>query len=399
MKTESAEIENIVYLDNAATSFPKPPSVPESVLCYMQQIGANPGRSGHSLSAEAGSLLFSARRKAAEFFGIKNPMRVLFCANATEALNLAIQGLASPGDHVITSSMEHNSTIRPLREMERRGDISLTVVPCSAEGLVDPDDMIRAVRHSTRLMVLNHASNVSGTVQPLGAIGRACRERNIPLLADCAQSAGIIDIDLQRDCVDLLAFAGHKGLLGPTGTGGLVLSDSFDEKGLRPLKFGGTGSLSDRTEQPDFLPDRFESGTLNMAGISGLLAGLGYITGENKGLGCIQRHEQTLVESFINQALEAVPGFHPIVPAHLVHTGVVSFRMDGLSPSEIAQTLDERFRIMSRAGLHCAPLAHQTLGSYPEGLVRFSFGIFNTRDQVDYAVKALAAIAGDHSAA
>ncbi|MBN2160470.1 MAG: aminotransferase class V-fold PLP-dependent enzyme [Spirochaetes bacterium] len=381
-----------IYFDNAATSFPKPPGAVEAVIDYMTRVGGNPGRSGHARSVDAGEAVFSAREAVAALFGVKNPMRVVLCSNATEALNLAIQGILRPGDHAVTTAMEHNSTIRPLMEMERRDGISVTVAPCPG-GRVDCEELLRSFRPKTRLVVVNHASNAFGVVQPLGDIGMMCREKKAVLLADCAQSAGIIPIDIKRDAVDIAAFAGHKGLYGPTGTGGLVISDDFDFRLIRPLKFGGTGSNSDSTYQPDFLPDIFESGTLNAAGISGLNAGIRYILSLQDGVRTVQSHKRDLAGYFIRKAGECVEGFTTYVAAELMDTGVVSFNIEGKEPSEVAWRLAERHGIMCRSGLHCAPLAHRTIGTFPGGTVRFSFGIFNTPEEIDIAVGALQEIA------
>lgn len=380
---------NIIYFDNAATSYPKPESVIEAVTEYLINMGGNPGRSGHEKSIEAGEAVFSAREALAGLFGINNPMRVIFTCNATDALNLAIQGIARPGDHVITTSMEHNSTVRPLTELKKEGRIDLTIVQCSSSGIVDIDDLKRAVRPGTSLMVVNHASNVFGTLQPIGEIGKLCRELGVTLLADCAQSAGIIPLNMTDDNIDLLAYAGHKGLYGPTGTGGLVISDEFDYCRIRPLKFGGTGSRSDSIEQPEMLPDRFESGTLNAAGINGLFEGIIYINQVYGSVLDIAEHKSMLAEYFIHNAIEMVDDFITYIPVNSIRTGAVSFNIKGISPSDLTNILAGDYKIMCRQGLHCAPLAHKTVGTFPSGTVRFSFGIFNTKDEVDIAVNAL----------
>jgi len=379
--------DDIIYFDNAATSFPKPDGVAGSVLRYINAVGGNPGRSGHEKSFEAGDILFSVREKCAELLGITNPMRVIFTLNATDALNTAIKGLARHGDHFITTSMEHNSTIRPLKALEDAGMIELTVLQCGPDGFVSPDHIEDAIQENTRAAVINHGSNVAGTVQPLGAIGSLCKKNNIFFIADCAQTAGIIDIDMTGMNIDLLAFAGHKGLYGPTGTGGLVISDSFDYSCLSPLRHGGTGSLSDSIEQPGFLPDRFESGTPNVAGIAGLLEGLSFIE-DIGGTAKIRSHKRDLVDYFISSA-EGLDGFRALNSSENIQTGVVSFNIDGSDSAETAMVLSDDYSIMCRAGLHCAPLAHKTMGSFPHGTVRFSFGIFNSRKEIDRAIEAL----------
>ena len=385
---------NAVYFDNAATSFPKPDPVVRVVSDFMTRAGGNPGRSGHRLSVESGEIVFDARERAARLFGVKNPMRVIMTSGATEALNLAILGLLRGGGHAVTTSMEHNSAARPLKELEKRGVISLTVVQCSSQGLADPDDIRESITPSTRLVVVNHGSNVFGTLQPVTEIGALCREAGVPLLVDAAQTAGVVPLDMARDNIDLAAFAGHKGLYGPTGTGGLVIADGFDHGRISPLKFGGTGSRSDSTEQPEFLPDVFESGTLNTAGIAGLAEGISYIESGGRSLASIRGHKKRLVTLFHGQASAAVRGFVVVMPPDLCETGVFSFNIDGMEPSDVAQRLSDGYDIMSRAGLHCARLAHRTAGTFPSGTVRFSFGMFNTADEVAYAVKALAEIAG-----
>ncbi len=314
-------------------------------------------------------------------------MRIVFCPNATGALNIAIQGALGPGDHAVTTAMEHNSTIRPLMAMKRRG-IDLTIVPCPS-GVPDPEQFGESLRPGTKLAVVNHASNAFGTLAPIREIGALCRERGVPLLADCAQSAGTVPIDMEADNIDMLAFSGHKGLYGPTGTGGLVFADGFDHALVRPMIFGGTGSNSDSIEQPDFLPDAFESGTLNAAGISGLNAGMAHVAAA----GDVRGRKKTLVTSFIRSAMERVRGFVTYVPPGRHETGVVSFNIEGLEPSDVAWLLSDRYGILCRAGLHCAPLAHQSMGTFPRGTVRFSFGIFNTVQEIDRAVDALDEIA------
>ena len=379
----------VTYLDNAATSWPKPPEVLAAVQHYMAEVGANPGRAGHFRAAEAGRLVFQARRAVADLLGLRNPMRVVFGPNATWGLNQAITGVLRSGDHVVTTSMEHNSVLRPLHYLQEEGRISLTVVRASPEGLVDPEDVRRAMATGrTALVAVSAASNVSGRVQPFAEIGRLCREREVPFLVDAAQAAGAVDIHMERDRVDLLAFAGHKGLLGPTGTGGLAMGDDFPEASLRPLAAGGTGSRSDSVQQPDFLPDMLESGTLNVAGLAGLVAGLAWIE-KRGGAGAVGAHEINLRDGFIAGAAARVPGFRVLGGTEGPAVGVVSFTVEGFSPSRLGQALSEKYGVLGRQGLHCAPLAHETLGSFPEGALRFGFGPFNQAGQVNLAVAAL----------
>lgn len=381
----------MIYFDNAATTFPKPPGVVEAVTRYMLETGGNPGRSGHRLSVEAGNTVFGAREKLAKLFGVSSPMRVLFTSNATDALNTAIQGMLADGGHAVTTSMEHNSCVRPLDALKRQGRADYTIVSASPEGALDPDDVKKAIRPDTRLVAVNHGSNVFGTVQPVREIGLVCRGMGVPFLVDAAQTAGIIPIDMNADSIDLLALAGHKALYGPTGTGALILGDHFDFNRLRPLRYGGTGSNSSSIEQPSFLPDRFESGTLNAAGIAGLSAGIDYLVSIKESVEGVNAHKRMLVDRFFEGAGALSSCVLPVA-ADRICTGVVSFNLAGVSPSDVAMKLCDEFGIMCRAGLHCAPLAHKTMGTFHEGTVRFGFGVFNTVNEVDAAIEALAGI-------
>ncbi|MEI6126418.1 MAG: aminotransferase class V-fold PLP-dependent enzyme [Pseudomonadota bacterium] len=393
----SAFTNSYIYFDNAATTFPKPAKIVAAVVEYMTAIGGNPGRSGHPLSVRADEIVFTARQAISELVSLKNPMHVIFCANATEALNLAILGLARQGDHVITTSMEHNSSIRPLKHLEQAGKITLSIAEFSADGMMNAAALESLVTPATRMMVINHGSNVTGTVQPLKAVGAFCKKHNIILIVDGAQTCGVIPIHMQADGIGLLAFSGHKGLYGPTGTGGLVIADDFDISALQPLKFGGTGSSSDKIEQPDFLPDRYESGTLNVAGLSGLAAGLAFITSEPDGISSICQRKKELAGYFLDRAGREITGFTTYAPPPALQTGVVAFNIQGMSSSKIAYLLAEKYTILCRAGLHCSPLAHKTMGTFPAGAVRFSFGIFNTPGEIDIALEALKVI--QHEAA
>ncbi|MDA3814224.1 MAG: aminotransferase class V-fold PLP-dependent enzyme [Candidatus Cloacimonetes bacterium] len=382
----------VIYFDNAATSFPKPDCVTTAVVHYLTQIGANPGRSGHKLAIEAGQIVFKTRKSIAALFGLKNPMHVIFTSNATEALNTAIKGVLQKGDHVVTSSMEHNSTIRPLHEMEKEGIISLSIIKADKIGILDPEKIRKAITAKTKAVVINHASNVIGCIQPIREIGKICRENGVIFIVDCAQSAGVVPINIDQDNIDILAFAGHKGLYGPTGTGGMVIADGFDFKKIKPLKYGGTGSLSDKIEQPDFLPDRFESGTLNVAGLSGLLAGSEYIQNRDGGIRGILEHKIELQNYFIQQAEMLIKDFCCYSSFQLPSTGVVAFSINNFSVSETAQILSDKYGIMCRQGLHCSTLAHQTIGTFPAGTLRFGFSIFNKKEELDLAVQALKSI-------
>ncbi len=381
-----------IYLDNAATSWPKPPEVAEAMVRFLNEVGANPGRSGHRLSVEAGRIVYQAREALAELFGVADPLRVVFGLNATDGLNLALRGLLRPGDHVVTSSMEHNSVMRPLRALEREG-VEVTVVHCSPEGVLDPAAVEAAIRPNTALVVLNHASNVVGTLLPVAEVGRMLRALgNGPLLlVDAAQTGGTVPIDMEGDGIDLLAFTGHKSLYGPMGTGGLIIGPRVDIERLQPIRRGGTGSRSEYEEQPDFLPDCYESGTPNTVGLAGLLAGVRWVL--ERGVEAIRAHEQALTRRLI-EGLSAIPGvtvYGTRDPAR--QTAVVSFNIAGMEPSEVGLRLDEEFGIMCRVGLHCAPAAHRTIGTFPTGTVRFAPGAFTTTEEIDRAVEAVARLA------
>src|SRR5712692_1514249 len=376
-----------IYFDNAATSWPKPPGVRDALADYFGEAGGNPGRSGHRISVGAARLLVTAREGLADLFNAGDPSRIVFTLNATHALNVALMGLLHPGDHVVTTSLEHNSVMRPLRHLETLG-VELTSVACTPEGFLDVNDVARALRPNTRLLVTTHGSNVVGTLMPVGALARLSREQKIVYLVDASQTAGAIPIDVQDVDLDLLAFSGHKGLLGPTGTGGLYVREGIV---LAPLMRGGTGSDSAHEIQPDFLPDAYESGTPNVAGIAGLAAGVRFLT--EIGIEAVKRHEQKLVTQFLDGASE-IPGITLYGPRDAaLHSGVVSFNVAGAMPSEIALILDESFEIMGRSGLHCAPAAHRTLGTFPAGTLRFSFGWFNTSAEVHVALEALREVA------
>jgi cysteine desulfurase family protein len=375
---------NLIYFDNAATSWPKPEETMMAANSYIRNIGASPGRSAHRLSIEAGRIVYDVREALAKLLGIEDPLRIVFTKNATEALNIAIFGLLRPGDHAITSSMEHNSIMRPLRAMEKAG-VELSILPCSPLGELDPQGLVPLIRKNTRAVFLTHASNVTGTIMPAAEIGGIAHEHGLIFCLDAAQTAGAFPIDVSEMSIDLLAFTGHKSLFGLQGTGGLYVGKCI-EKQLQPLMMGGTGSRSEFEVQPDFLPDRFESGTPNTIGLAGLGAGVRYIL--SQGVQQIRNKEKRLTATFLD-GLRSIGGLriygHGVSP----HAPIVSFNIDGLMPSEVALSLDEQFGIMSRPGLHCAPSAHRTIGAFPEGTVRFSFSCFNTEDEINFALNAL----------
>jgi cysteine desulfurase family protein len=382
--------DKIIYFDNAATSFPKPEEVTRAMVHFSKEIGASPGRSGHRLAIEAGRIVFEAREGIARLFGVYDSSRVVFGLNATEGINQGLKGLLRPGDQVITSSMEHNSVMRPLRAMMREG-LEVTILPCCPEGFLDPQGVKKALRKSTKMVVLNHASNVVGTLQPLAEIGEICRRQGVLFFVDAAQSAGAIPIDIEEENVDLLAFTGHKALYGPQGTGGLVLGERVDEKELVPVKRGGTGSRSEQEEHPDFLPDLCESGTPNAVGLAGLSAGLEFVM--KVGIEKIRQHEKGLTERLLGGLLEidGVTVYGPRTAEKQLAT--VSFNIRGLAPSEVGLRLDEEFGILSRVGLHCSPASHRTLGTFPQGTVRFGLSYFNREEEVEDALQAVGRIA------
>jgi cysteine desulfurase family protein len=381
-----------LYLDNASTGWPKPEATLQAMLDCQRESGGSPGRSGHRLSLDAGRIIYGAREALAQLFHVEDPLRIIFTKNATEALNIVFQGLLAAGDQVVTTAMEHNSVMRPLRHLETRGG-EVAVVPCSPRGELDPQRVREAIRPQTRLVVATHASNVTGTIMPLAEIGRIAREKDIPFCVDAAQTAGALPIDVEAMGIDLLAFTGHKSLLGPQGTGGLFIREGLEGR-IAPLMRGGTGSRSEFEEQPLFLPDKYECGTPNAIGLAGLGAGARIVLTQGPDL--IRSREEALTRRFLDRLsrLDGLTLYGP--PAGSSRIPVVSFNLTGLTPSDAAQLLDERFCILSRPGLHCSPAAHRTIGTFPQGTVRFSFGFFNTEADVDRAADALEQLRKDH---
>jgi len=379
----------LIYFDNAATSWPKPAGMIEAMNHYSGMIGGSPGRSGHQRSLDAGRIILETREALAELFGIDDSLRIAFTKNATEALNIALLGILHSGDHIITSSMEHNSVMRPLRFLETRG-VNLTVVSCSGDGRLSPEDVHAAIRPQTRLLVVTHASNVTGTIQPIAALGQIAREHGLLFCVDAAQTAGTLPIHVDEMAIDLLAFSGHKSLFGPQGTGGLYIREGI-EKHLRPLMMGGTGSRSEFEVQPDFMPDKYESGTPNAIGLAGLGAGVRFVLAE--GVEAIRSKEEGLTDRFMKglAALKGITVYGP--PDAANRTAVVSFNIAGVSPSDAALELDERLGILCRPGLHCAPAAHRTIGTFPQGTIRFGFGCFNNDEEISFALEAIRSLA------
>lgn len=339
------------------------------------------------MSKEAGRLVDEARELLAALFNIRNPDRIVFTLNATEALNLAIKGLFKSGDHVITSSMEHNSVTRPLHVLQEKG-VEVTKVPCAKDGTITVQDIEASIRTNTVAIVITHASNVSGTLMPIAEIGQLAKRKGLRFIVDAAQTAGVFDLDVSFMGIHLLAFPGHKSLYGPMGTGGLYITEGLE---LTPLKEGGTGSKSEMPGQPDILPERYESGTVNSVGIAGLAAGLKFIRRE--GLTQIRKHEMDLTRRFL-EGVEGIEGLKVYGPGELYQRApVVSFSLEGKAAGQVGTILDEQYQIACRAGLHCAPDAHKTLGTFEQRLVRFSFSYFNNEKEVEHAIRSLAEIA------
>lgn len=371
------------YFDNAATSWPKPRSVIKAMRSFFLNCGGNPGRSGHVKAIEAGKIVLNTRELLASLFNIKDISRIVFTKNATEALNIAILGILKKGYHVITTSMEHNSVLRPLTYLEKNG-VKLSLVQANKAGQITLDSIEKEVNENTRLISVTHASNVTGTINNIEEIGAFCKRKNILFLVDAAQTAGQVEIDVERMNIDFLAFSGHKGLFGPQGTGALFIRD---ETALDPLMCGGTGSLSDREEQPDFLPDRYESGTLNVIGIAGLGAGIRFIL--KTGIDNIIKHDGHLLNIFLTELSNIKRIKIYGVCKAFKQTGILSINIQDISPSKVGELLDTRYSILTRIGLHCAPRAHKTIGTFPNGTVRFSWGFFTREKDILMASRAL----------
>lgn len=357
---------------------------------FLEEVGSNPGRSGHRLSIEAARIVYDTREAVADLFGAPDPLRVIFGLNITDGINLALHGLLKEGDHVITSSMEHNAVMRPLNDLSQQG-IEFTQITCNSDGTLDPELVEQAIQVNTRLIVLNHASNVCGTILPVMEVGEIARRHDLLFLLDTAQTAGVLPIDMENDGIDLLAFTGHKSLYGPMGTGGLIVGQRVNPADLHPLRQGGTGSRSEQEVQPDFFPDRFESGTPNAVGLAGLLAALQWLS--EQGIDTIHANEEALCAELL-AGLDKIPGVKIYGTQDAAkQTATVSFTIQGMEPSTVGLQLDEEFNILCRVGLHCAPSAHKTLGSFPEGSVRFGLGRFTKSEDVHDAVDAVRQLA------
>ena len=380
----------MVYLDNAATTWPKPELVYSTLYHFMKNSCANPGRSAHKMARISSGLVLKTREALAELFNIQNPLDIAFTANATQALNLAIQGVLQQGDHVVTTAMEHNSVLRPLYHLKQRGIIDYSVVmPYDSCGNVSPSSIAEAIRPNTRLIALSSASNVTGTILPYEEVGEIARTKEILFLVDAAQGAGVLDLDVKAMNISLLAFPGHKGLMGPQGTGGLYVAPGVE---MRPVLYGGTGSRSFVTIHPDFMPDMLEAGTVNSPGIVGLGAGLRWLMGV--GLERIRKKKKILLETFFEEIsrISSIRFYSERDPDK--NAGIISLIIPGMDSSEIGNILDQKYGIAVRSGFHCAPLAHETLGTMKTGLVRISPGYFNTAQEMEYAARAIREIAG-----
>lgn len=374
----------MIYLDNAATSFIKPDAVYEEMMKCMKEYGANPGRGGHSLSIKASMEVMKVREKIGALFNIDDPMRICFTKNATEALNIGISGFLKEGDHVITTSMEHNSVIRPLNTLKRDRKIEFTVVECNEFGEIDVDDIKKAIKKNTKLIVSTLSSNVNGIIMPVKEMGKLAHEKGICFLLDASQGAGSINIDVKEMYIDMMAFPGHKGLLGPQGTGAIYIREGLK---LSPIIFGGTGSHSEIVFQPEMLPDNMESGTLNTPGIIGLGAGIDYI--ENVGIENIKIKKHKLVKT-LHEGIEEISKIRIYSKNEInSNSGIVALNFKDIDSTEVSYVLDRVYNIATRAGLHCSLLAHQTLGTVKSGIVRFSPGPFNTLDEIELTLNAL----------
>jgi len=386
----SLDSGKIIYLDNAATTFPKPKEVLEAAMDAYARFGVNPGRSGYDLCLMASELVETTRKEFTRFFGGTNSDRLVFAYNATDALNVAIQGILESGDHVIATTIEHNSVIRPLNHMVRERGVSVEYVPVGRDGLVDPAEITRRLRRTTKLVAVNHGSNVIGTIQPVAEIGKACRDRGVLFLVDASQTAGVVPIDVEGMGIDVLAFTGHKSLLAPTGIGGLYVREGV---GIRPTRFGGTGVNSVNPYPLEEYPYRLEAGTGNLLGIAGLHFALAYIAA--RGMGNIYRHEMELFAR-LQGGLSAMEGVTLHGATSLENRlPVLSFTLAGRDPADVGTMLDVDHNIAARTGLQCAPLIHQQMGTGERGTVRLSVGPMNKPSDIEAALTAVTEIAAE----
>lgn len=372
-----------IYLDNASTTFPKPKNVVDSIYNFLTNIGGNPGRSNHNNALQTNRLLFEAREIISDFFNYNSIENVVFTNNITTSLNILINGSLIDGDHVITSSMEHNSVLRPLINLQNKGVIDLDIVDADKFGFISVDNIKNKIKANTKMIVLSQASNVTGSIQPIKEIGALCKSKNIFFILDSAQGAGVLDINFTDLNLSALAFTGHKSLFGPQGIGGFIIDDNLNNVCM-PYILGGTGSLSHSLDQPDFLPDKFESGTLNMPGIVGLVEGINFI--KNEGINTIYDKNKFLRDYFINEIsnMKDIILYEDINNSN--YTSCISFNVNNIDTAELSFALDNDFGIKNRSGLHCAPLAHKTIGSFPSGTVRLSLSYFNEKSDISYTI-------------
>lgn len=377
-----------IYFDNCATSFPKPEAVYNAMDHYMREIGVNPGRGNYRKAMEASRLVYDARKAVAKILGVKSPSKIVFTSNITESLNLVLKGFLDRGDCVLTTNIEHNALWRPLMRLQEESDVQIEQLPIREDGSYDREELIAALSKRPKLFCFTHGSNVLGNILPLREWVSLAHKYGVPVLVDAAQTCGVLDMDADAEAIDFLAFTGHKALLGPMGIGGLYIHGNHV---LRTLKEGGTGSSSASPFQPLSMPDRYESGTLNVPAIIGLKAAAEYLA--EQGIDTIRRHEKKLTELALEK-MASIPGLRIYgPPLGTERLGVLSFNIDGMEPYDVAEMLDEDFGIMVRAGLHCAPQAHRLMGTEKSGAVRISFGPFNTPKEIEYFVAALGEIA------
>ncbi len=377
-----------IHLNYAATSAKKPRQSIDAMISYLNANNSlSPGRGGEASLSE-GRLEIEARLSLCRLFNVKRPEEIIFTQNATTSLNMAINGLVRKGCHVITTSMEHNAVARPLELLRQKGIIELSIIPCNADGTLVPETIKDYIKENTRLMVMTHASNLTGAILDYEKASLIAKEHGLFFILDAAQSAGYCAIDFDNSAIDVLAFTGHKSLMGPTGTGGFIIKKEITDE-MEPFITGGTGSISHLLTQPDFLPDKFESGTPNMLGIIGLKASVDFIL--DTGVDKIRKHEETLTRAFLS-GLQDIP-VKVYGPEDIsIHAPVVSISSDKMDCSMLSSVLFEEYGIITRPGLHCSPLAHKTIGTYPEGTLRFSFGYFTTMEEIKFALKALSEI-------
>lgn len=375
-----------IYLDNAATNHPRPEVVVEAVSRYLSDLGASPGRSGHRPSLEAGRLMLETRELAADFFGAASANNVIFTGNVTEAINIALKGYLSPGDHVLTTRFEHNAVLRPLHRLKEEKGIEIDYLPVGNTGSISRNDFERCLTEKTSLMVINHASNVTGAVLDLLSPANWCNELDLSLMVDTAQSAGSLNFPWEKLDAQFICFTGHKGLMGPPGTGGMIIDPEMVER-TKSFIEGGTGSKSDQLTQPEMLPDKYEAGTMNTAGIAGLNAAFKYI--KNQGPDMIRKKKKKLTY-LLCRGLEDISGIELLGPdPDEERTSTAAITWDGGDTAELSVKLDREHGIMTRSGLHCAPLVHKMLGTYPRGALRFSIGYFNTEEDIKKTIRAV----------